>query len=174
MKAVERTVGFMFIAVLALLPIGCLADNAEYDKASRDADEYQNQLQSIRLANDQLNRDITALYSECEALNSQLATLAALNIHDRYTEGLKRSEPVAAAAPPPRTRPATPARTTPQTTTTRPRVNTEAPAPRRDTGGQRGTGTQGGGGRQGGGSAPATVPSPPPPSRTDGAIDWGF
>ena len=171
-KALERFFGLLFILALAALSVGCLVGNEEYDQASREVDEYQSQLQSLRLTNDQLNRDIGNLYEECEALNTQLATLAALSIHDRFTENLKRPEPVVT---PPQQRPTRPA-TTPRVTNSgnqTPRANT---TPRQGGGGSRGSGSQAGtprGGQQSGGGAPATPP-PPPPRQSGGAIDWGF
>lgn len=165
LRALERTAGFLFTLILALLTVGCLVDNDDYNQTSREIEEYQVKLQNMRLANDQLNREIIAVYDECEALNSQLAVLAALNIHDKYTDGLKRVE-APAVTPPPRVR-ETPRATTPPRTS-RPTVNTDTSAPRREASGQRGSSGQGSGGS-------SASPSPPPsPSRTDGAIDWGF
>lgn len=164
-RALERAAGFLFTLILALLTVGCLVDNDDYNQTSREIDEYQVKLQNMRLANDQLNREIIAVYDECDALNSQLAILAALNIHDKYTDGLKRVE-TPAVTPPPRVRETPRAATPPRAA--RPTVNTDTNASRREASGQSGS-------SGGSSSSPAANPSPPPsPSRTDGAIDWGF
>lgn len=100
MKTTVKNIGFMFIAALLLLSMGgCLVGGEKYDQAGREAEEYHDSLQDMRLANDRLNRDITVLYDEYESLNSQVTTLAALNLHYKYAEGLKRSEPVMPTQP---------------------------------------------------------------------------
>lgn len=174
-KFLERVFAFLFIVVLAGLPVGCLVGSEEYDQASRERDEYRSQLQTMRLSNDQLNRDITNIYAECDALNSQLSILAALSIHDKYTDGLRRTEPAVASTPAGNRNTRTTNSQTSTSTTTRPTVSSD----RRNNDSQRGSGgqrsggqqTQAGGGQRGG----TTTTAPPPPSGAGGgAIDWGF
>lgn len=181
-RRLERSFGFLVILVLVFLPVGCLVGNEDYDQVNREKTEYGSQLQTLRLANDQLNKDIGVLYNECDALNSQLSVLAALSIHDKFTEGLRRNEPTAVQSPsrptrPPQTRPSTP----PQQQS-RPRVAPNPPPSRQGGGGAGQTTSRGSGGAQpgrSGGSQPSggsgtTTPPPPPPSRSGGAIDWGM
>lgn len=168
-KLIERSFNFFLVAALALFTAGCLVGNDEYDQASRERDDYRSQLQSLRLSNDQMNKDISQLYADCDSLNSQLSVLAALSIHDKYTEGLRRVE---TPAPTPTSKPGQ---------TTRPsrgeRVRVDTRPSGQSGGGSRGTGsTRGsGGGQQPSGGASTPPPPPPPPSGgRGGSIDWGF
>lgn len=178
-KYLERAFGFLFIVILAGLPVGCLVGSEEYDQAARERDEYHNRLQTMRLSNDQLNKDIAVSYAECDALNSQLSILAALSIHDKYTDGLRRAEPAAASTPAGGRNARTTNSQTSTVTTTRPTVNPD----RRNEAAQRGSGSQKSGaqqppagGGQRGGATTTTAPPPPPPSGAGGggAIDWGL
>ncbi len=176
-KFLERTVGLGLILLLGLLPGGCLVDNDKYDEAKRQMDQINGELQELHLANDHLNQEIARVYGEYDMLTTQLALLAAMNVHDRFTAGLSRP-PAAQPATPQATGAAT-GRQQPPSTATPPRTPRVTPqTPPRSTGGTRSgeTGGQRGGqrgGQTGGQRGGQTPPPPPPSSPGGGAIDWG-
>lgn len=171
-RVLEKLACFSLIMLLALSPVGCLVSNDDYEEASRELNQYNERLKTLYLENDRLNLEISRLYNECDLFSSQLSLMAAMNLHDHYTEGLRRpQQPVISTTPKPGNAPKPPTQTTKPS---RPKVNTG------------GTTTPRGGGSSGGTSrppaspapAPAPNPVPPPPPRGGGggggSIDWGF
>ncbi len=77
------------LALLLVLNLGaCVVDDAEYDEALRQRDEYRAQLRELYQNNDTLNRQIAGVYAECEALSDKLALIAAARMQLEYTADL--------------------------------------------------------------------------------------
>ena len=151
--------GWLVLVLSLALMAGCKSEE-EYEKVQAEREDYRNRLQIVHQANDQLNKEVTDIYAECEMLSTQLSMKMAMLVHSQYTTGLVRR---VVPAPPPQ-----PPRTT-SSPTPRP--------PRSESGSGRGSGS---GGQA---SRPNTVTTPPPAAPTSpppqeyrprprGGIDW--
>lgn len=89
MKALKLSVALL----LALNLTACVVDDEEYGAAERQRDEYRAQLQQMYQVNDQLNREITGAYADCETLSDKLALVAAAQIQAEYVTDLLNSRP---------------------------------------------------------------------------------
>ena len=160
----------LVLTMLAAFLSGCVSDK-DVEEASRQRDEYRDQLQTATLSNGRLSEQITEAYQACADLSTQLALNAAMGVHTRYTADLGRRRPAVETA----------------TTTSRPAAAATATRPPRasagtsgsgGSGSSRGSGTasQGGGAQSGGGGSSGGSARPPAGSRGTGgggAIDWG-
>ena len=167
--------------LLTVVPVlvagGCLVGNDEYDEARRQKEQYRVELNELHQANDFLNKEIARIYNDCEILSSQLALTAALTIHDRYTAGLQRPQPIVTATTPGRTTPAArpgASATRPSTPAARP----STPAARPSTPATRPSTPAT---RPGSGSGTAAPPASPPPTSSPspgfmggGSVDLGI
>ncbi|MDL2260254.1 hypothetical protein LJB99_05205, partial [Deltaproteobacteria bacterium OttesenSCG-928-K17] len=69
-QAVGKLACFGLIIFLALLPVGCLVSNDDYEEANRELNRYNDELQSVYVDNDRLNQEISRLYGECDLFSS--------------------------------------------------------------------------------------------------------
>lgn len=185
MKAVLKNkfsplISIAFLWSLGLVLGGCVVGNDEFDEATRERNQYLDELQTVRQNSDRLNQDIAKIYNDCDYISAQLAMVAALTMHNNLTADLGKS------------RPATPAPQR-QSTTTRPRATEGArtgtnaggtAAPRPNTAGTNAPGTA-----TPGANAAGTKPQAPPPQSgatgqppagkiistppSGGSVDWG-
>lgn len=174
-RALGRTAGLAGMLILALMTGGCLVSNEEYNEASRKREEYSQELTRLHQANDLMKREVTAIYESCDLISTQLTVLAAMSIHDKFTDGLARARPV---LPPPIATGSTSRQSTQGqgVTTTRGQGAGQSTGGRTGSSGSRPSRPSSGGqgGRTGGGTS--TPPASPPPSSPGGggSIDWGF
>jgi|GEM_PF-2976334 len=85
----KRLGGLGLVFTLALMPGGCVS-NDELDQVRMDRDEFRGELQRLHLSNDDLKREISQTYASCDQIGTQLTLMAAMNIHDQYTDKLGR------------------------------------------------------------------------------------
>lgn len=85
-----RVAVLTLIFTLALIPGGCLGGNDQAEEARQKRDEYSAALQRLQQANDNLKLEISDTYTSCDLIGNQLTVVAAMNLHDRYTDGLGR------------------------------------------------------------------------------------
>lgn len=85
----KRLGGLGLTLALALTAVACVS-NDELDQARMDRDELRGELQRLHLSNDDLKREIPKTYASCDQIVSQLTVMAAMGIHDKYTDKLGR------------------------------------------------------------------------------------
>lgn len=85
----NRLAGLALVSTLALISGGCVS-NDELNEAQKQRDEFSGELQRLHLSNDDLKREISATYNSCDLIGNQLTVMAAMNIHDKYTDKLGR------------------------------------------------------------------------------------
>lgn len=86
---IKRLGGLGSALTLALMTAACVS-NDEFDQARMDRDEFRGELQRLHLSNDDLKREIPKTYASCDQITSQLTVMAAMDIHDKYTDKLGR------------------------------------------------------------------------------------
>lgn len=99
-----RMAGLAMIVISALMAGGCQGRDREADEARLQMDEYRNEVRMINQSNDVLRREISDTYASCELIGNQLMVMAAMDIHDKYTDGLGRRilpKPIDKAGPDP-------------------------------------------------------------------------
>lgn len=88
LDALARTTGLAMIVITALMAGGCLGRDGEADEARLQMGEYRDELRMIHQSNDVLRREISDTYASCDLIGNQLVLMAAMDIHDKYTDGL--------------------------------------------------------------------------------------
>ncbi|MDR1165864.1 MAG: hypothetical protein LBO66_08375 [Deltaproteobacteria bacterium] len=69
-----RKILFLLLGAFSFLPLSaCTLDTHEYEELKALKEEYITQIQELRLANETINRNITATYLELEALKARLS-----------------------------------------------------------------------------------------------------
>ena len=81
--------GWLVLVLSLALMAGCKSEE-EYEKVQAEREDYRNRLQIVHQANDQLNKEVTDIYAECEMLSTQLSMKMAMLVHSQYTTGLVR------------------------------------------------------------------------------------
>ncbi|MDR2826558.1 MAG: hypothetical protein LBV77_00675 [Candidatus Adiutrix intracellularis] len=78
----------IILVVSPLFLSGCLAGDDENEQVQRWRDDLRAELQKMHQGNDKLNQEIIRIYTDCEALERQVALQAAVAVHGRYTTNL--------------------------------------------------------------------------------------
>lgn len=89
LNILNRLAGLALVCALALVSGGCVG-NDELNEARKERDEFRGELQRLHLSNDDLKREISSAYASCDLIGNQLTVMAAMNIHDQYTDKLGR------------------------------------------------------------------------------------